>query len=137
MRNEEYEIKNALITGADILYENGWLTFRIWLKYGAGAQGFGGYVFCHKDTPVDRPDYGAVAAMNQILQTVGVESWATLKGAYCRVESSFSRVRSIGHILKEKWFDVEAHFKAACKRRETADGALEPIDLELELGVAP
>ena len=53
----------------------------------------------------------SIVAMMKIMDTVGVDKWEDLKGNYCRVEyDEHGYVEKIGHIIKNKWFNVREFF---------------------------
>jgi hypothetical protein len=124
------EEKNAKITGTFFgIEDHGILQFYIYLDYESGAQGFGGYVL---DEPVFSMDFddlhefekkkggrfvrrrGTAAGLDsilKILEVLGVDKWEALSGTPCRVRSEQSKVHSIGHYLKDRWFSWDEHFK--------------------------
>lgn len=108
-------IQNALITNTFLGYENhGILTFSL------GLDGDGCYVvYGHraldeyskksdKRVPVDR----GLACIAEVLNVVGVKKWEDLKGKYVRVKMNClgDRVTKIGHIIEDKWFDLDEFF---------------------------
>lgn len=90
------KIQNAVISGTSIEIERGMLTFWLYLKYELGEQGFGGY-------KLDNPDKNYAAHfIKNIMNTVGVDQWDKLVGKTIRVDSDFSLVYRIGHIIENK-----------------------------------
>ena len=63
------------------------------------GQGFGGW---------DLRFYG-VDMLMRVIETVGVESWEKLGGAYCRVRSENGLLKAIGHITEDRWYEPETH----------------------------
>ena len=51
--------------------------------------------------------------MARIMWAVGVKSWEELKGKYCRVkfDKENGRLTSVGHIVKDKWFNLVEYMK--------------------------
>jgi hypothetical protein len=91
--------------------DHGILTYMIDLDYGGSGQGAGGYAM---DTPVheDGKFKGRVGTsllaehLLRIFKVVGVNKWEDLPGKYIRVKATNSGVQSIGHALKDTWFDL-------------------------------
>lgn len=109
--SKDIEIKKATITGTMLGYEDhGLLSSMVYLKYGAGAQGFGGYSL--------GDDVGGInfagAYIGRLLKTVGVEKWEDLRGKNVRVKASHDKVHAIGHILEDRWFSP-AELAKECK----------------------
>lgn len=75
----------------------------IHVSYGGSAsQGFGGY------------SLGGDATTNllkKLLTAVGVEKWEDLKGKHVRVQTENGRIRAMGHIMEDKWFDPSKDLK--------------------------
>lgn len=78
---------------------HGIMTFMIHLDLEVGCQGFGGYDLRYKA-------YG-IAAIEKVLSALEVRSWEDLKGTPVRVKGSRSKLISIGHFHKDKWFSFE------------------------------
>lgn len=84
------EIKNALITGTQLGYEDhGIMTFFIFLDFGGICGGFGGYALDSYDQENKSRKHSAYAGISieAILKTAGVDSWEGLKGKYVRAET--------------------------------------------------
>jgi hypothetical protein len=103
------EIKNARITGTFLgVEDHGIFTTFLYLDYGGGRQGFGGYTL---DKPIPGDGYARVGRaagitwLMRVLEVVGVESWEALPGKYVRVKADTTKVHAIGHMLKDEWFD--------------------------------
>ena len=98
------EIKNAKISGTVLGFEDhGILTCMLYLDYGGTHQGFGGYSLKH---------YG-VDFIAQILRVVGVERWEDLIGKHVRVFANHDKVKSIGHIIEDRWYQPERNWHPA------------------------
>jgi len=115
-------IINVKITDTRItMREHGVLTFHVFFE-GQGAGGFGGYVMGHGYLGADHfdADGSGLLAMMHIMDTVGVEDWEKLPGQYIRiVDPGLGGVTTkIGHIIKDKWFDIDAFFKYEQAKRE-------------------
>lgn len=95
---DNFEIRNAKIKSVTLgVEDHGIITIYLNLDYGDSGQSFGGY---------DLRDSKYLSAWIQgILKIVGVDSWDQLVGKYIKVESSFSKVKRIGNLLKDEWFD--------------------------------
>ena len=122
---------NATITSATIGLDRGTL-LSAWLNldYGGTCQGFGGYCF---DTPIKDKDgkfirregvaWGA-EYIRRVLEVVGVERWDQLEGRNIRVlreDGWQGKVKAIGHIIKDKWFDPEADLAHLLPKEATDD----------------
>lgn len=107
------EIKNAIITKVDLDIERN-LTMWVHLDYGGSGQAFGGYQLYHKtsweENTKDNKNY-AGHFITRVLETVGAESFQSLKGMSCRVKASHTGADSIGHFLKDKWFTPKDELK--------------------------
>lgn len=119
--DNEYEIKNAVITDARFDTERGlsaWLT----LDYGGSGQGFGGYLLYAPEGWEAHEDSANYAGhfIYRVLQIAGVDDWSKLKGRTIRAKSSWGHVHAIGHIIKEDWFDPKSEFAALRKPIEGA-----------------
>lgn len=91
------EIKNAQITGTMLgLEDHNIFTCFLYLDYGGGYQGFGGYFLENHPTMIQ-----------DILKTVGVGSWEELGGKFIRVQSNNHKILRIGHIIKDVWYSPE------------------------------
>lgn len=92
------EEKNAIIKGTMLGNEDhGIPTCFVYLDFGGSGQGFGGYDLRH---------YG-LKMINKIIETVGAKSWEDLPGKHCRVRGSHAKLRAIGHIIEDKWYEPE------------------------------
>lgn len=103
MNDERTEIKNAKITSTSIGSEDrGTFIIYIYLDYGGGGQGFGGYVCT-----------GSVGTefIRRTLAALEVQSWEKLPGTTVRVRASHCNVHAIGHFMKDQWFDPKAEMQ--------------------------
>lgn len=108
---------NAVIESATITNEDhGLLSAWITLDYGGSGQDFGGYSLYlpkslkhHKNQPNFAGHF-----IWRVMEVAGVSEWSQLKGKTIRVrkEDEWGRIISIGHIVKDDWFDPAADFKA-------------------------
>jgi hypothetical protein len=108
--DDKRSIRNAKITCTMLGYEDhGILTCYLYLDYGGGGQGFGGYAF---DEWIDNAGarigspYGIEFIAN-VLKVTDVEKWEDLPGKFIRVEQSHNKVHRIGNVLLDHWFDPE------------------------------
>jgi hypothetical protein len=108
------EITNAKITSVSIsMADYNCLTFKIIVEDYIGFGAIGGFKngTGMLDAKYWEGNGSALVAMMKIMDTVGVEKWEHLKGNYCRVEYDESgHVEKIGHIIKNKWFNVREFF---------------------------
>ena len=110
---EDFETKNALIESTFLGWEDHRIfTCFLYLKYDGGGQGFGGYALDTYDEALKRRKGTAQGAefIARVLETVGVDSWEKLPGKFVRVVASWTKVKSIGHIIEDKWFSPEEFF---------------------------
>ena len=112
-------ICNAIIDEASITIERGFiLTANLSLNYGDSSfQGFGGYslggVGDAKCADHTGPNY-AGEFIAKCMDIAGVEDWSQMKGKPIRVKKEHdfgSLIISIGHIIKDKWFDPKECFE--------------------------
>ena len=104
---------NAKITGTMLGYEDhGILTCLLYLKQQSYGQGFGGY-------RLDAPKGWSIYTdfwVKRILETVGVNKWEDLVGKYVRCEGESWKIRRLGHITDDKWFDPEKEIEELRER---------------------
>jgi hypothetical protein len=109
------EIKNAIITDATLdIGDRGFLQAWLYLDYGDGGhQGFGGYVLYLPKGFKHHADQTNTAGhfLYRCMQIAGVDKWEQLKGKTIRVESDYTQVKAIGHIIKDDWFDPAKEFE--------------------------
>lgn len=93
------EEKNAIIRDTMLGFEDhGIFTCFIYLDYEGSGQGFGGYSIGDE-------------FIKEVLKTLEIDNWEDLKGERIRVRAEESKVHSIGHYLKDKWFTPEEFYK--------------------------
>ena len=118
------EILNARITSVSLtMADHGCLTFWITVEGGGWGVSIGGYKIGSGYLGADnfKVEYGdGLEAMMRIMDTVGVERWEDLKDMYIRVEVNGwgDTVKKIGHITKEKWFDIGEFFKTKAQEHK-------------------
>lgn len=115
------EIINAKIERTSLGYEDhGILTGMLYLDYGWGGQGFGGYSLDRravKDAEghqcgARRPSQACGLWIQRVLEVVGVTHWEDLPGKFIRVDHEHSKIHRIGHVLKNQWYNPAAEFEA-------------------------
>lgn len=84
--------------------EHGIFTFGLDLELETGfCKGYGGY-------SLEGPNCWKY--LKKIIETVGVTDWKELEGKYIRVkyqnDDATKRINRIGHIIKERWFEIES-----------------------------
>ena len=118
------EILNAKITSVSLtMADHGCLTFWITVEGGGWGVSIGGYCIGHgylgaDDFKVECGD--GLEAMMRIMDTVGVARWEDLKDKYIRAEVTGwgDGVTKIGHITKNKWFDIKELFATKVKEHK-------------------
>lgn len=111
-------IQNAVISSTDLtIADHGLLSGWVFLDYGGSGQGFGGqslYLpksFKHHKGQVNY----AGAWIFRVMEVAGVEHWKDLVGKTIRVrltnEGLGGTIESIGHIIKDDWFDPKQEFE--------------------------
>jgi hypothetical protein len=108
------EVKNAIIEDAVIdTGDRGFLTAWVYLNYGGIGQGFGGFSLCLPKSFKNHNDPVNYAGhfIYRVMEVAGVGQWEDLKGKTIRVKSEYSKVHSIGHIVKDDWFDPAKEFE--------------------------
>lgn len=111
----EIETRNAVITSATIANDDhGLLSAWVFLDYGGGGQGFGGYVLYLPDSFAHATNQKNYAGhfIWRVMAVAGVSEWRQLAGKTVRVRCEHSKVHAIGHIVKDDWFDPTADFAA-------------------------
>lgn len=116
-------IYNGIITYTKLgIEDHGLLTFTLGIDFDEHAHcGFGGCSFgasyLEDDSGKSVRKYRnypyTFELLIRILETVGVGTWEELKGKYVRVKtnSRLGKIIAIGHIMKEKWFNIEEFYK--------------------------
>lgn len=109
------EIRNAKITATEItMADYGCLTFRVCVEGSGWGCWIGGY--CIGKGYLDAKEFEGydrgLEAIMRVMDTVGVNRWEDLKGKYIRVETNGcgGTVHKIGHIMRDKWFDLKEFF---------------------------
>lgn len=82
--------------------DHGIFTAFLYLDYGGGGQGFGGYVL---------KDKYAYVFVSRVLETVGASSWENLPGKHVRVCVEQGKALGIGHIIEDKWYFPEREWE--------------------------
>ncbi len=109
------EIKNAIIEHVSIsMADHGCLTFYIVLNGNGWGCSFGGYCIGHGYLGADKftSSPKGLECIMRIMDTVGVEKWEDLQGEYIRIVDPGwgGTITKIGHIYKDKWFDIKEFF---------------------------
>lgn len=110
------KIENAIIESTFLGYEDhGILTFVIGLKGACFSVGFGNVALDQwsekEGRRVAQPK--SMDCIAKILEVVGVDRWEDLKGKHVRIAFNDlgSTVTRIGHIIENKWLDLEQVFE--------------------------
>ena len=112
--------QNAIITSVSITNDDhGLLSAWLMLEYAGGGQGFGGYSlylpksFLHHDEQ-KQGNYAGLFIW-RCMEIGEVSEWSQLPGKTIRVrkEDEFGKIISIGHIIKDDWFDPAKEFIVA------------------------
>jgi hypothetical protein len=113
------ETKNAIITSAELLIDHNCLTGWIYLEHNDGYQGFGGIALCHSNRIFPELSHTGYWIC-RVMEVAGVEKWSDLKGKTIRVRGCGKtldfKIKEIGHIIKDDWFNPEEDFKTAQKQ---------------------
>jgi hypothetical protein len=113
------EIRNAIIKSARITTADyGLLTVWVELDYGDSCQGFGGYGLFRPESPSFANANYAGLFVWRVMEVAGVDDWDKLTGKTIRVRAEHSKVHSIGHIVKDIWFDPEAEINRMKRKQE-------------------
>jgi hypothetical protein len=109
------EILNARIKSTTLgVEDHGIMTFFVFIEWPGAGCGLGGYALDARENGKPCGGSGhAYQAIRQILETVGVDKWEKLPGTLIRiVHPGLGRgLTKIGHILDDKWFDIEDWMK--------------------------
>ena len=112
----DIEEKNAVIEGASITNDDhGVLSAWVWLDYGGGGQGFGGYTLYLPSSFTHHKDENSANYAGhfiwRVMEVAGVTEWENLKGKTVRVRAKQDKVEEIGHIVKDIWFNPAKEFE--------------------------
>lgn len=114
---EGYEIKNAQIKGAELTMEHcGCISLDVVVEGEGWGCVFGGYSLGHGYLGAEEfSGYGpGMESIARIMDTVGVTKLSDLKGRYIRAAATRDkRLKIIGNIINDKWFDIESFFEDA------------------------
>ena len=110
------ESRNAIIERAEIsIDDHGVLTAWIFFDYGDGGhQGLGGHALYLPKSFSHHSIHGPAGHfIFRVMEIAGVTEWKELVGKCVRVraESPLGKIQSIGHIVKNDWFDPTEDFK--------------------------
>lgn len=114
---EGYEIQNALITEVDLsMADYRCLTLELTLEGDGWGVTYGGYMlgkgYLGADDDFWKGSARGMESIMRIMDIVDCERFNDLKGKYVRVATKGwgERVKIIGNITKDKWFDAESFF---------------------------
>ena len=112
-------IQNAVIKSAYINIKRGSLDMWLDLDYGGTCQGFGGWSL-YLGSDYDHHALLSVAGHHifRTMNIAGVEKFDDLKGRCIRVKSDYAKIHSIGHIIKDDWYNPTEDFEKALKKDE-------------------
>lgn len=115
MKDLDFKTWNAKITNVSLsMADHGCLTFSITLDGGGVGCNFGGYVLGHGYVGAKEFNGSATGmeCIMRIMDTLESDTWEGLVGKYVRVrdEGLGGIVTCIGHITKDKWFDVKQFY---------------------------
>ena len=105
-------VTNARIRSTMLgIEDHGIMTFFLNLEWSGAGQGFGGYALDGKSGEIGHAK--SIICLRRILETVGVEKWEDLKGQLIRIkkDDEWGTIKTIGRILEDKWFDIDAFWK--------------------------
>jgi len=87
--------------------DHGIMTFMLNLAGDGSRQGFGTYSMDTYNGKKRVPTLFGMAIIMGILDTLEVDSWEKLKGQLVRYKRVSGMIVAIGHIYKEKWFNIK------------------------------
>ena len=107
------EIKNAIIEKATITSDDhGILSAWLYLDYGGSGQGFGGWsLYLPKSFNHHKIESVAGHFLFRCMEIAGVTNWNELQGKTIRAKADHCKIESIGHIVKDDWFNPSEDFK--------------------------
>jgi len=116
MRDLDFKTWNGKITNVSLsMADHGCLTFSITLDGSGVGCNFGGYVLGHGYVGADEFKGSATGmeCIMRIMDTLESDTWEGLVGKYVRVRDDGwgSTVKCIGHITKDKWFDIKKFYE--------------------------
>ncbi len=118
LKDAGYDIKNALITSVDLTTrDHAAASFDLALDAGEWQVVYGGYKLATAGTYMEQEEIEAskkgFEAILNIMWVLESDSLKELKGKYVRVATKGwgDRVRIIGHITKDRWFDYGTFFE--------------------------
>lgn len=124
------EIKNAVIESVTLEKgDRGFLQCWLHLSYGGSGQGFGGYVL-YLPKSYSHHELNSIAGhfIFRCMEIAGVERWEHLPGRTIRVRSDLEKVHSIGHIVKDDWFDPTEDFSAKADAGDESEALRDMLD---------
>lgn len=99
------EIKNAVITEADLSLEGGPLSLTLGVSYGSTFQYIPTYILhLPNDWTHYRREGPAGEMILRLMEIAEVKKFSELVGRNIRVRATHDRIDSIGHIIHEDWF---------------------------------
>lgn len=117
---KDYKIENAKITYVDLdMRDHGVLTLRMALEGSGWGVVYGGYALGHGYLGAINfdGDPKGIECIERIMDTVGVDRFQDLVGKHVRVVSLSwgDPITIIGHIINDKWFNIETFYKKEAK----------------------
>ena len=113
-----YKIENALVTKVDLsMADHGCFTLSMTLQGGGWGVAYGGYCLGKGYLGADDDFFSGSAkgmeSIVRIMDVVGCSCFNDMKNKYIRVaiKGWGDRIKIIGNITKDKWFDIEDFFK--------------------------
>ena len=104
------KIQNATIIGTSLLIERGCLTAWLYVEFDGGGQGFGGHaLYTEKGWKTGEANF-AGRFIFEILRITKCQEWEKLKGYNIRVKGTQSKLTGIGHIIEDRWFNLDEAF---------------------------
>jgi hypothetical protein len=117
-------IKNAKIKSTMLGVEDpGIMTFFIMVEWDGAACGLGGYGLDEWGGSSRAPRKGSgycYQAIRSILETLKLQKWEDLPGTLIRIKDQGpgGKLTEIGHIIEERWFDVDTYMKAQVPKND-------------------
>lgn len=119
------EILNGKIISTKLGEEYGCLTANLIIEGDGWGCGLGGYCLDHWFAkPGEHHSSDGYGAIIELMKTLEVDSWESLKGQYVRVEIEGwgGKILRIGHLMKDKWFSFAEYFNQMKKMQEVKEG---------------